>query len=100
MTWALGLLVAAILLIQAIWIFLDARRRGENHWLWGFFGLLNFPSSLFVYLLVTRRPWSGARSRTQRTSALPGACGGCGKPLAADWIACPYCGERREDLLL
>jgi hypothetical protein len=47
-------LLAALAFGQALWIFSDARKRGENHWLWGFLGLLNVPSSLIVYLLVTR----------------------------------------------
>jgi hypothetical protein len=48
-------LVIPLLIAQASWIFLDARKRKENHyWLWGFFGLINFPQSLIVYLVVTR----------------------------------------------
>jgi hypothetical protein len=48
-------LVTPILIAQATWIFLDARKRKENkYWLWGLFGLLNFPQSLIVYLVVTR----------------------------------------------
>lgn len=44
-----------ILLIQSLWIFYDAKKRKEKYyWLWGLFGLLNVPSSLLVYLLVTR----------------------------------------------
>lgn len=44
-----------IVTIQGFWIFTDARKRGEKgYWLWGIFGLLNFPSSLIVYLIVTR----------------------------------------------
>jgi len=44
-----------LLLIQATWIFFDARKRKEKYyWIWGFFGLLNFPSSLIIYLLITR----------------------------------------------
>lgn len=44
-----------IVMIQGFWIFTDARKRGEKgYWLWGIFGLLNFPSSLIVYLIVTR----------------------------------------------
>lgn len=43
------------LITQACWIFQDAKKRGERHyWLWGFFGLLNIPESLIVYLIVTR----------------------------------------------
>jgi hypothetical protein len=50
----LGILVP-ILLIQSAWIFYDSRKRKEKYyWLWGIFGLLNVPSSLIIYLLVTR----------------------------------------------
>lgn len=51
------ILLAAVflLIIQAAWIFLDSRERGERYyWLWGLFGLINFPQSLIVYLVVTR----------------------------------------------
>lgn len=44
-----------LVLVQGIWIFYDARKRNEKYyWLWGIFGLTNVPSSLIVYLLVTR----------------------------------------------
>lgn len=44
-----------LLFIQAMFIFFDARKRGEKHyWLWGLFGLINVPSSLIIYLIVTR----------------------------------------------
>lgn len=58
----LFMLVAVILLCQGTWIFIDARKRGEIAWLWGLLGLLNFPTSLLVYLLVTRRrEWFGKK---------------------------------------
>lgn len=42
-------------LTQGFWIYTDAKKRGEKYyWLWGFFGLLNIPSSLIIYLIVTR----------------------------------------------
>jgi hypothetical protein len=48
-------IVIPILLIQGAWVFFDARRRKEKYyWLWGIFGLMNIPSSLIIYLLVTR----------------------------------------------
>ena len=48
-------IVIPILLAQGIWVFYDARRRKEKfYWLWGLFALLNTPSSLLIYLLVTR----------------------------------------------
>ena len=44
-----------ILLIQGAWVFNDARRRKEKHyWLWGIFAIINTPSNLLIYLLVTR----------------------------------------------
>lgn len=55
LVWWAYALIAVLLLAQALWIFQDARKRGENAWLWGLLGLLNIPSSLLVYLLVTRR---------------------------------------------
>lgn len=47
--------VIPLLLIQSIWIFKDAKKRGEKYyWLWGIIGILNVPESLIVYLIVTR----------------------------------------------
>ena len=44
-----------LLLIQATWIFRDAKRRGEKYyWLWGLFGLMHVPQALLIYLIVTR----------------------------------------------
>jgi hypothetical protein len=81
--WAWGLL-AAILLTQALWIFLDAAKRGEKKFLWGFFGLLNFPSSLIVYLLVTR---SLGKTKT---------CSGCGRRIGEKSRFCPECGKNQH----
>lgn len=48
-------IVIPILLIQGAWVFRDARRRKEKYyWLWGIFALMNTPSNLLIYLLVTR----------------------------------------------
>lgn len=51
------LLIIAIplLIIQATWMFKDAKKRGEKYyWLWGLFGLLHVPESLIIYLIITR----------------------------------------------
>ena len=52
----LALIIAIpLVLIQATWIFLDARKRGEKYyWIWGLFGLINVPQSIIIYLIVTR----------------------------------------------
>jgi hypothetical protein len=78
-TWA-WILVTAVLLAQGTWIFIDARRRGERAFLWGFFGLLNFPSSLVVYLLVTK------------PRGKPKACPSCAKKIDPRARFCPSCG--------
>lgn len=49
------LIIAPFLFLQALWIFRDAKKRGEKGYiLWGLFGLVNIPQSLLVYLIVTR----------------------------------------------
>ncbi|MDR5659274.1 zinc-ribbon domain-containing protein [Serpentinicella sp. ANB-PHB4] len=50
----LGILIITLLLIQATWMFYDASKRGEPKWIWGFFGMINVPSSLIIYLVTTR----------------------------------------------
>lgn len=51
----LALALCIVLLIQGFWIFTDAKKRGEKfYWLWGIFGLLNIPTNLIIYLIVTR----------------------------------------------
>lgn len=51
----LVIVVLPLLLIQAAWIFQDAKKRGDKHyWLWGLFGLMNVPQSLIIYLIITR----------------------------------------------
>mgnify|MGYP006273978863 CR=1 FL=1 len=72
--------VLAILVAQAYWIFLDARKRGENYWLWGIFGLLNVPSSLIIYLLVTRNTKVN--------------CPNCGERIKKGNDRCPYCSTK------
>ena len=77
-------LLGALVVVQATWIFRDARRRGEGYaWLWGLFGLVNVPSSLIVYILVTRR--GNAR------------CAKCRKAIPRKSKICPYCGSRKEE---
>lgn len=44
----------ALLLIQGSWIFYDASKKGLNKWIWGLFGMVQLPSSLIIYLLITR----------------------------------------------
>lgn len=49
------LLVTFILLCQGSWMFWDAKKRGHNAWLWGFLGLIQFPTYLIIYLIFARK---------------------------------------------
>lgn len=49
------LLVAAVVLLQSTWLFLDARKRVTGYWFWGLWGLIQFPMPLVVYWLFVRR---------------------------------------------
>lgn len=52
--WLWGI-IAFILICQGSWMFWDARKRGHNAWLWGFLGLIQFPSYLLIYLIFVRK---------------------------------------------
>ena len=47
--------LAAVLLTQSIWLFLDARKRESYPWVWGIWGLVQFPLPTIVYLIVVRK---------------------------------------------
>jgi hypothetical protein len=51
-TWETVLLVAPLLLGQGTWLFLDARKRGARPWLWGLYGLIQFPCPLLLYYFI------------------------------------------------
>ena len=98
-------IVIALLIIQAVWIFVDAKKRGENHWLWGLFGLLNVPTSLIIYLIVTRNKRIKCPSCGQGINKgykrcphcgeqLQGLCCKCGSVVRYDWEYCPVCGSK------
>lgn len=49
------LIVAGIVvLIQSIYLFIDARKNGMNYWFWGIIGLIQAPMPVIFYLLVRR----------------------------------------------
>jgi len=79
------IIIFILLFIQGSWIFWDASKRGENKWLWGLFGLLNVPTSLIVYLIVTRV--------IMKTNPCPD----CGKNIRENYTYCPYCGKKIKE---
>ncbi|OUS78350.1 hypothetical protein B1748_01760 [Paenibacillus sp. MY03] len=51
------LLIAAMLIPQSTWLFVDARKRDSGPWFWGLWGLIQFPLPLVAYWLLVRRGW-------------------------------------------
>lgn len=49
-------LIPLVLLSQAVWLFVDARKRSRYPWLWGLWGCIQFPFPLIVYWLIVRLP--------------------------------------------
>jgi len=49
------LLVLPFLIIQSIWLFLDARKRGHNYWFWGIWGLIQAPWPTVFYFIFARK---------------------------------------------
>ena len=64
LVWLAYPLIAILLLTQALWIFHDARKRGENAWLWGLLGFIKCP------FVPYRLPVSDEKEKEQ--SALSG----------------------------
>ncbi|MGE5473564.1 MAG: double zinc ribbon domain-containing protein [Ignavibacteriales bacterium] len=104
MTSFLMVILVALLASQATWIYIDARRRGENATLWGLFGLLNVPSSLIIYLIVTRigkRKCPNCKKVVEKkfnncpfcSYKLNNSCANCNSRIEEGWSYCPNCAK-------
>ncbi|KAF0823984.1 sigma-Y antisigma factor component [Cytobacillus firmus] len=51
------IIVGVILIAQSMFLFLDARKRGHNYWLWGIIGLIQAPMPTLFYLIFVRKIW-------------------------------------------
>jgi hypothetical protein len=96
---ALFLLPAAFIVLWGavlIWVYRDAEKRGMSGILWLLLVLIGNIIALIIYAIVRsetpirRSAQSGAPGAA---CCPPGACPGCGKPLAAGYAFCPYCGR-------
>ncbi|MGD6965471.1 sigmaY antisigma factor component [Rossellomorea vietnamensis] len=52
------LLVAPLLLLQSLFLFTDARKRGHKYWFWGLWGLIQCPVPLLFYFIFARKVFS------------------------------------------
>ncbi|MGE7767250.1 sigma-Y antisigma factor component [Peribacillus sp. NPDC096540] len=43
-----------ILLAQSMYLFIDARKNGFNHWIWGILGLIQAPVPHILYLIIKK----------------------------------------------
>ncbi|MDF2672688.1 MAG: hypothetical protein K0R09_953 [Clostridiales bacterium] len=98
-----------IVIAQGTWIFLDARKRGEKYyWLWGLLGLIQFPSSLIIYLLVMgithekckycgKGIKKGGRLCPYCGNKLRESCPNCGIKIEKDWKFCPECNNSLKE---
>ncbi|WDL98396.1 sigmaY antisigma factor component [Alicyclobacillus sp. ALC3] len=67
LTWSELLPVILVLLVQGIWLFMDAKTRSRWPWLWGLWGLVQAPIPTVVYLLVVRKVWMSFRRPAKDT---------------------------------
>jgi RNA polymerase subunit RPABC4/transcription elongation factor Spt4 len=95
----------------AVWVGIDANRRGSNGLLWGLLVFFAPIVGLVVYLILAptlgepRGGQAGVRCPTCR-AAMDASfklcpycgesqrCGHCSQPLQAGWKVCPQCGTR------
>lgn len=108
----LGSLLALVLywLALPLWVFLDARARGERAWLWAVLALIGNALGVITYVLMRRPsllacPQCGAPVY-RRDDACPRcglrlrlACPACHEPLADGWKFCPRCASRVAEAL-
>jgi hypothetical protein len=91
----------------AIWVGIDANKRGMNGLLWGLLVFITFVVGLIVYLIVVAQPTQAAQAAPPgapppsvgAAPSQPGApdpaavrCDECGGSLEPSFRTCPYCG--------
>lgn len=60
------ILIAALLLSQSTYLFLDARKRKASPWFWGLIGLIQCPMPILFYYLTVRRPYELKKKRREK----------------------------------
>jgi hypothetical protein len=71
----------------AIWVYKDAKKRGENGLLWLIIVLIGGLLGIVIWFLI-RPPIGGKKSLPDRI------CPNCGRGIPFDANICPYCGKK------
>jgi len=83
------LLIPAVIVLLAFWVFTDAKRRGHKFpALWAVLTLIGNVIAWIIYMMV--RP--ATTVNTEGKVVPKGTCPLCGTKLRSDFIACPGCG--------
>lgn len=85
----------------AVWVGIDANRRGSNGLLWGALVFFAPIVGLVVYLLIAPNLVGGplrpaAEAEARAAPATDVTCSNCARPLAEEFKLCPYCGTSRR----
>ncbi len=94
---ALFLLPAAFIILWGavlIWVYRDAEKRGMSGILWLLLVLIGNVIGLLIFAIVrSETPVRRQAAAAGAVCCAPETCTGCGKPLAAGYTFCPYCGK-------
>ena len=83
------LLIPAVIVLLAFWVFTDAKRRGHKFpALWAVLTLIGNVIAWIIYMMVRPAATVGAEGKV----VPKGTCPLCGTKLRSDFIACPGCG--------
>jgi hypothetical protein len=83
------IIVYAIWIAVGIWVYKDAKKRGENAVLWLVITIFGGLIGLLIWLAI-RPPIGGRKSLPDRM------CPNCGRSIPMDAKICPYCGKKFE----
>jgi len=92
-------LMSVIHVVLAIWVGIDANRKGQNGILWGLLVLFTSLIGLIVYLLISPMIASRTLFPSRNVDPAPGAgralgaaCPNCHAEVQTDFRICPRCG--------
>ena len=81
-----------VYILIAIWVYKDAKKRGENASLWAVIVVFAGLIGILIWFAI-RPPIGGKKTISDRR------CPNCGRGIPFDANICPYCGKRFESFL-